>query len=381
MTARLSDVDLLARLVSFDTTSRNSNLPIADFIGEYLDRSSVSILQNPSPDGTKTNLVVITGNGDPGAGLLLSGHMDVVPADEDDWESDPFTLTERDGGLCGRGACDMKGFLAIVINRMAAVDSGRLRNTLALLLTYDEECGTLGARHFVETWSDAHPLPTDAIIGEPTSLRVVRMHKGFLEMRVTLAGTAAHSGYPHLGVSAIEPAGEVIRALVALRQELEDERPLYSDRFPEVPYAALNIGRVEGGTAINVVPDGCVVEIGIRIMPAMASEEIAERVREAVQRALGSFPFELETLSDSPPMWLDEDTPVLEELCRRAGETDPGTVSYATDAGWLQTAGHRCIIFGPGSIHVAHKPNEYVPVGELAQAAEIIDGVISFCCL
>jgi len=196
--AVLSDADLLARLVAFDTTSRNSNLPLADFLCDYLDRPGVRIERQPSPDGTKTNVVAWLGP-EPGGpegerpGLVLSGHMDVVPAEEEGWQSDPFTLADAGDRWVARGACDMKGFLAIAAN--AAVGAGpALRAPLALVFTYDEEVGTLGARHLLESYAAGRLLPRSAIIGEPTSLRVARAHKGHLKMRITLHGRSAHSG-------------------------------------------------------------------------------------------------------------------------------------------------------------------------------------------
>ena len=249
MPTALDDRSLLARLVGFDTTSRLSNLPLADFLADYLDRPGVRITRNPSPDGGKTNLIVAAGPERPGrAGLVLSGHMDVVPAEETDWRSDPFTLTEAGDRLVGRGAADMKGFLALAANRLAAIDPDALDAPLALLFTYDEEVGTLGARHFTETFPAADALPRSVIIGEPTELRVVRAHKGMVRFRLAFAGQAAHSGYPHLGRSAIEPAARAIVALADLRRAMAAERPPHGEVFPAVPYTALNVGTVRGGT-------------------------------------------------------------------------------------------------------------------------------------
>ena len=203
----LTDAELLAKLVAFDSTSSNSNLPIADFIRDYLDTPGVEIADNPNENGSKVNLLIRVGSpdhDDERSGLLLSGHMDVVPALEPDWQSDPFTLTETSDAYIGRGACDMKGFLAVAINAARRAVERRLRRPLVLLLTYDEELGTLGAQRFVETWDNASALPRNTVIGEPTSLRVVRMHKGHLVMRLTCHGRSAHSGYPQLGINAIE---------------------------------------------------------------------------------------------------------------------------------------------------------------------------------
>jgi acetylornithine deacetylase len=381
----LSDSQLLARLVGFDTTSRNSNIPLADFICEYLDRPGVRILRQTSPRGDKANLVITMGpergDGDGRGGLVLSGHMDVVPAEEDGWESDPFTLTERDQRYVGRGSCDMKGFLALAINAAAALRPERLTEPLVLLLTYDEEVGLLGAKHFAETWPEPAKLPRSTIIGEPTSLKVIRMHKGYLHARIGLTGKAAHSGYPHLGRSAIEPAGRVIVALSELRDRMEQERPPHSEHFPEVPYVALNVAQVSGGVAVNVVPDQCVLEVGARLLPEMETANIVQRMQDAVADALGDTPYTLEVINASPPMLLDEEAGIYRMLCAEVAQRESLSASYATDAGWLQTIGLDCAIFGPGSIGVAHKPNESMPISDFVRAAELLDKAISHFCL
>ncbi len=369
--------------MAFDTTSRLSNLPLVDFVCDYLEGPGVGIRRNPSPDHDKANVVITLGpgGGDGRPGLVLSGHTDVVPAEEPEWESDPFALVERGGAYVGRGACDMKGFLALAVNRAAGVEPGRLRRPLALLLTYDEELGTLGAKQFVDTYPDIHALPRDVIIGEPTELRVARMHKGYLKLRLTLRGVPAHSGYPHLGDNAIEPAARAIVSLEGLRRALEQERPAHAEQFGEVPYAALNVARVAGGVAINVVPDRCVVELGVRLLPGMSSPEMVERVRAAVQDALGTRAFELEILGDSPAMLLDEETAVYRSLCRDVDQRRSHSISFATDGGWLTAHGFRCVVFGPGSIEVAHKPNEWLPVDQFVRAGTLLDGAVHRHCV
>lgn len=379
----LDDEALLARLIALDSVSRNSNLPIADFICDYLDRPGVRIARNPSEDGAKVNLVVRTGpDTDPAArdGLVLSGHMDVVPADEPEWETDPFRLVLRDEAYRGRGTADMKGFLALAMNRVALADGGRLRRPLALLFTFDEELGTLGAKHFVETWARPDELPRRVIIGEPTSLRAARLHKGHLKLRLAIRGESAHSGYPHLGRSAVEPAARAIVALAGLRRELEAERPAHADAFPEVPYVPLNVAEVRGGTAINIVPDHCEVLVGARLLPGMRSEDLVERVRGAVAAALPDEPFLLEAFGDSPPFQLAEDHPLHRDVCALVNQTGSASVSFATDAGWLQTAGFDCVVFGPGTIEVAHKPNESLPVDEFRLGAALLDRAVRRHC-
>ncbi|HVT58709.1 MAG TPA: acetylornithine deacetylase [Thermoanaerobaculia bacterium] len=397
----LSDAELLARLVGFDSTSRNSNLPIADFLCDYLDRPGVRIARNVlagdagqaeqgegaaaarSQARDKVNVIAWLGPEADGDrhGLVLSGHTDVVPADEEGWESDPFQLADRGDRYVGRGACDMKGFLAVAANlSRAGAAAARLRHPLALVFTFDEEVGGLGARHLLDSFPAARELPRNAVFGEPTSLRVARAHKGHLKLRITFVGRSAHSGYPHLGRNAIEPAGEVIRALARIRRELEEETAPHCELFPEVPYVPLNIGTVRGGAAINVVPDRCAVEVGVRPLPGADSAALLERLRQAVLAAAAGWEPEIELLSDSPPLLLDENAPVHRYLCALVGQREGASVSFATDAGWLQRLGLDCVIFGPGSIEAAHRPNEWLAKSELAAAHDLLGRTIRHFC-
>jgi len=380
MLPTLDDRALLARLIGFDTTSRLSNLALVEFLSDYADRPGIRILRNPSPDGNKTNLIMMAGPEDTGRnGLVLSGHTDVVPAEEADWRSDPFTLTDGDGCYVGRGAADMKGFLALAVNRLVRRDPADLQHPLVLLLTYDEEVGTVGARRFTETFPHPEQLPRNVVIGEPTGLRVVRAQKGMLRLRLMFTGKAAHSGYPHLGESAIEPAAEAIVVLTKLRRTLETERLPSSEIFPTVPFAALNVGMVTGGVAANVIPDRCEVQLGIRLLPGMTTAGVTYRLRAALRDA-GLSAFALEPVSESPAMLLPPNAPILRLLCELAGESTPGSVMFASDAGWLQHAGFQCVLFGPGDIEVAHQANEFVPVDQFRRAGEILDRLIDRSC-
>ena len=377
----LTDAALLERLVAFDTTSHRSNLPLVDFVCDYLDRPGIRIERLPSEDGSKANLLVMAGPAsDDGAGLTLSGHMDVVPVETHGWRSPPFQLTRTDDTYVGRGAADMKGFLALAINRMALTQPDRLRHPFALLLTYDEEIGTLGARRFTEQRPDAG-IPRDVIIGEPTSLRVVRLHKGMIRIQLDFRGRAAHSGYPHLGRNAIEPAARGVAALGALRAEMERERPRHGEHFPDVPYAALNVGVIAGGSAANVIPDHCTIQLGIRLLPEMSAEAMTERIRAAVAAAMPEEAFELRLLGESPAMMLDQGAALHRDLCGLVGQQGSASVAFATDAGWLQRVGLRCAVFGPGSIEVAHRPNEFLPIGEFERGGDLLDEVIRSRCL
>ncbi len=386
----LSAEEFLARLIAFDSTSVHSNLPIADFLCDYLDRPGVRIDRNLSADGEKVNLVVRLGPSaaDPGRGLTLSAHMDVVPAG-DGWDSDPFVLTDgtlSDGGDCwfGRGTADMKGFLALAVNAAARLDLDSLQAPLALVLTFDEELGCLGAAHLAATWPKEDPLPKNTIIGEPTSFEAVRLHKGHLKIRIEVSGTSAHSGYPHLGIHAIEPAGAIITALAELRRQLESEHPPHHEHFPETPFVALNVARVGGGDAINIIPDLCVIDVGLRLLPEMNSAPIIARVEEAVEaaaRAEGAAQrCTVEVINETPPMLLNDSAPIYRAVCALTGQQETVSASYGTDGAWLQYLGLDCVIFGPGTIRVAHKPNEYLPKDEFLQGRRHLEQLIrSFC--
>jgi acetylornithine deacetylase len=380
MAERLSDVELLRRLVAFDSTSARSNLPIADWIADYVAGPRVEVEHSRSADGRKTNLVVRCGPepDDARAGLVLSGHMDVVPPGEDGWDADPFTLAERNGDLVGRGACDMKGFLALAMNRALDVVD-RLRAPLVLLFTYDEELGCLGAQRFVTSGRSARALPRSVLIGEPTSLRAVRIHKGHVRVRLTVTGTSAHSAYPDRGVNAIEPAARAVSALADLRRQLEHERPAHGEHFPEAPFVALNVARIEGGTATNVVPDRCVIDVGIRTLPGTDTATVVERIRTtAIREAPGC---EVRMLNETPPLLVEENAPLHRELRDLLDQRDACAVSFASDGGVLARIGLEPVLFGPGSIAVAHRPNEYVPRHELSRAGDVVAELVRRFCV
>ncbi len=388
MSAILSDLELLTKLVGFDSTSHKSNLPIVDFLRDYLDRPGIRLTVQPAPapqQETKANLIVELGpESNPARrdGLMLSGHVDVVPAVEPEWQSDPFALQIEEDRYIGRGSCDMKGFVALAVNTLVRRQAAgaELKAPLALVITYDEELGTLGAHHFVQTWDPAHALPRRSIIGEPTSLEVVRLHKGHTKMDLKISGTPAHSGYPHLGHCAIEPMGRAITALADLRRELKEERVPSSEFFPEVPYVALNLGRIWGGTADNIVPDSSELVIGFRILPGMQSQTIEDRVRLALEKALEGESWRLERRNLSPPMSLPAEDDLYRHLCGMVHQEKTVSASYATDAGWFQQGGFSCLLWGPGDIGVAHKPNEWLPKEEFERASRQLEQVVaSFC--
>ena len=258
--------EILRRLIAFDTTSAKSNLALTDFVAGLLERPGVRIEQFYSPDGTKANLLVELGPEPTTRRACCSGTPTSFRARR---LSDPFALTERmsvDGPRWfARGSADMKGFIALAVELASELEIASLEHPLALLFTYDEEVGTLGAQHFASAWARDRPLPRLAVIGEPTSLEVVRLHKGHLKLAVTVRGAPAHSSLPHLGKNAIEAGARAVAALGMLRDRLQEEHPEHGEHFPGAPFVTLNVARIAGGTAINIVPDRCLIELGIRL--------------------------------------------------------------------------------------------------------------------
>lgn len=390
-TKTLTPHELLVRLVAFDSTSDRPNRPIADYVSDVLAADGCCVWRQEADGGAKVNVLAWREPRAPGVtalqpglcdGLLLAGHLDTVPATKSDWNSDPFVAVERGGKLFGRGTADMKGFVALAVHALATADEDELRAPVALLLTFDEELGGLGAQHFVQHWRNATPLPRNCIIGEPTDLSVVRMHKGHLKLRFTVRGKAAHSGLPHLGVNAIERGAAIVGALGALAEILTADRTEASRYFPDCPHPALNIGLIRGGSAVNIVPDECVIDIGVRLLPGQQTQPMLDRI----ERWLNYLPIdirgaaEMTIINDNPPLFCDEGARVNIELTRLLGQTATCGVSFASDGGVLARLGLDCVLFGPGNMEHAHRANEFIEIEQFEVAGRWLDRIITRFC-
>jgi len=246
--------DLLARLIAFPTVSRDSNRGLIDFVRDFLAGCGVASQLFESPDGRKANLYATVGPQDR-AGVLLSGHTDVVPVDGQQWATDPFALIERDGRLYGRGSADMKGFLACALAMAARASRENLRVPLHLALSYDEELGCLGVRSLIDAMATWPQRPRLCIVGEPTLLRTAVGHKGKMALHARCCGHPAHSAFPAQGINAIHLAGDFIARLRARQAQIEQSGP--RDPAYEVPTTTLHVGTIHGGTALNIIPATC----------------------------------------------------------------------------------------------------------------------------
>ncbi len=367
--------ETLARLVAYPTVSDQPVTGIAAYLADRADALGMRVERLGSAHPGKCNVVCSVGPQGTD-GLVLSGHMDVVPVEGQPWSSDPFALTRRGERLHGRGACDMKAFLAATLEGLARLDLRRLQRELVLVWTYDEEVGCLGSRALVEQLA-GRPLPSLALIGEPTSFEILRMHPGHAAARITCAGRAAHSSKPDLGSNAIRLAARVLDALERLAEDWRRDV-----RFAEVlerPFVVMNVARIHGGSAINIVPDRCVIDVGFRPLPGMSPEALFEALSE---RACGVDPASVtaELLRVTPAMLTPEGTRLEELLRPHARSQALGAASFATDGGNLERLGMRTLVFGPGSIDVAHQADEYVPVDELHRAVDVVAEVVARAC-
>tara|TARA_Y100000589_G_scaffold184246_1_gene174575 strand:+ start:4907 stop:6055 length:1149 start_codon:yes stop_codon:yes gene_type:complete len=373
------DIALLGELVAIDTTSDRSNRDAVDLACRVLDHPGVELIRMPVHEG-KENLVAIAGSLDgTGRGLLLSGHLDCVPAG-DGWRTSAFELHERSGRLHARGACDMKGFDAMAINLVREAAERGCTHPLALVLTCDEEVGGHGARALSREWPADRRLPTATVIGEPTSMRVVRMHKGFLKIRLDINGASGHTGDPTVGRNAVAPMAKAIDRLQQLRDELLDLRTETSDAFGPLPSPVLSLVRIRGGTAWNMTPDHCLLDIGLRLLPDQDPQEWLARLEGELGPVLDGEEWSLELINETPSMLTDADCDLHRAACRLLGQHEELGVSYGTDGAWLQRLGLDCIVVGPGDISVAHQPDEYMPIEEYAAGRRFMESLITEFC-
>lgn len=380
MTDTATVMDRLAKLISFDTTSRNSNLDLITWVEEQLMPLGFDCRRIENSEGDKSNLWARIGPDAPG-GLVLSGHSDVVPVDGQPWETDPFEMTEIDERLFGRGTSDMKGFLALCLAfapKFAALD---LKKPIHFAFSYDEEVGCQGAPLMIDDMVQRGARPDAVWVGEPTLWQVVSGHKGIMLTKVVVTGREAHSSLPHLGVSA---NGEAVDLMVLLR---EIERDLASNADPDSPfdppYPTLSIGELHGGTATNILARECEFHFDLRCPPGYDPDQILEPFLEAAAEkdaALKAhYPecgVEVTKYTDVPGLAPGENN-AAESLVRAlTGDNALRAVAYATEAGQFHQAGMSAVICGPGSIDQAHKPNEFVDKAQLAEGVKVFNDLI-----
>ena len=376
-------VEMLAALVAFDTTSRNSNLELIAFVEDYLDQHQVPHYRVDYEGGRKANLYATIGP-DVAGGIVFSGHTDVVPVDGQDWASDPFTLTERDGKLYGRGTCDMKGFIALALALLPRFKQMKLKTPIHFAFSCDEEVGCRGVRPLVAHLKDQLNRPRAAFIGEPTMMKVVNAHKSAVTFQTDVKGHEAHSSLTDQGVNAIMVAGEVIAEISKLRKELiEIGDPTH--RF-DPPYSTIHIGVISGGTAKNIIPRHCEFTWETRLLPTADRDMVPKRMEavrlrlepemKAVAQDVG---ISTKSINEVPGLRPEDNSPAEILALHAAGANATHAVSYCTEAGLFQQIGIPSVICGPGDIAQAHKPDEFVALSQLTACESYLMKLAESC--
>lgn len=362
---------ILEKLVAFPTVSARSNLPLIDWVQDYLAGHGVQSHRVYNPDKTKASLYANIGPEVEG-GVILSGHTDVVPVVGQNWDTDPFTLTEKDGKLFGRGTCDMKGFDALALAAVPWALERGVKRPLQIALSYDEEVGCLGAPDMIAEMARHLPRAAAAIIGEPSMMKTVCGHKGGFGIRTHVHGFEVHSSLPHQGVSAVMEAARLVEWCNQINAENAARTPTPVAAEFEPPYTTLHVGTIHGGTADNITAKDCEFSVFFRCVPgesvAMWRKAYLEKVAQVqagMQKIRPETHIETTQVFQLPALKPETDG-AAEALVRKiSGDNSHNVVAYGTEAGQFQEQGYSAIICGPGSIEQAHQPNEYIEISQL----------------
>jgi acetylornithine deacetylase len=377
-------LDLIKRLVAFDTTSHLSNLEAIAFIRERLEALGAECRLTYNDDKRKANLYATLGPADR-PGIMLSGHTDVVPVDGQAWSSDPFRLTERDGKFFGRGAADMKSFIGLALALAPEFVERGLHTPLNFSFSYEEEFGCVGVRRLIADMAGLPVQPRLCIVGEPTGMKVIAGHKGKRSLRCQVRGKEGHSALS-TGVNAVEAAAQVISHIKSMQRRIRREGPF--DAAYDPPYTTVHTGLVRGGHALNIVPNDCWFEFEIRALPrqdvdALNDDIVAFARREVepeMQAAAAETGFDFEVMNDSAGFDLPDDHPAVRFVTALTGDNSTGRVSFGTEAGLFTSAGVPSVVCGPGFIEQAHKPDEFISREQLARGEAFLRRLMDHVC-
>ena len=387
---RPESLAMIEQLIAFDTTSRESNLGLIEWVRDWLKGQGVESTLVYDAERRKANLfATVHGRNGPAAvarpGIVLSGHTDVVPVDGQAWDSDPFKASIRDGRLYARGACDMKGFIGVALAMTPKFVAADLKVPLHFALSYDEEVGCVGVRGLIEQLAREGFKAAGVIVGEPTSMQVIVAHKGKRSFRCVVHGREAHSALTPQGVNAIEYAARMISYIRHVADRMGQLEP--RDNGFDVPFTTLQTGTIKGGTATNIVPRECVFDWEFRYLPGANPDAIENEVRGFAQslepemkKVAAEAGIDIRLTSDAPGSNAGDSDAVTQLAIALARNPHTAKVAYATEAGLFEKAGLPSIICGPGSIEQAHKPNEYCELEQLAQCESFMDRLVERIC-
>ncbi len=370
-----SAIAILHELIAFDTTSRESNLAIIEHIRSYLENLGIDSRITHDETNTKANLWATIGPTTTG-GVVLSGHLDVVPVDGQQWSQQPFDMWQADGKLFGRGVVDMKGFIAVCLAMTPQLLKQQLKVPVHFAFTYDEEVGCIGVHGLLQDVVENLPLPRAVIVGEPTSMQIIGGHKGSRSYQTTVKGVPAHSSDPRLGVNSIMAAARLVSFLESLQKELADNHNPNCQFDP--PWSTIDLGIINGGTANNIIPEFTTVQWGFRLLPEDDADALEKRVTDYIDDELipdlktqsSNADVITENSNEVAPLIPDDKSPAEQLIRHLTGLNASGVVSFGTEAGAFQRSGVPAVVFGPGSINQAHQPDEFI---EIDQIGECID--------
>ncbi|WP_299925013.1 acetylornithine deacetylase [uncultured Pelagimonas sp.] len=382
MAQTLSPRAILERLVAFPTVSSDSNLDLIDWVETYLQGHGITCHRHWNDDGDKAALFAHVGPEIAG-GVVLSGHTDVVPVEGQDWVTDPYTLVERDGRLYGRGSTDMKGFDALAIWAMVEAQKKGVTRPLQIALSFDEEIGCTGAEGLAKAMQIL-PKASDVIVGEPTELRAVLGHKGFVSFDVQMQGFEVHSSILQTGVSAIMYGAKLIEWCNQVNDAQAAATPQGMAAFFDPPYTNVHVGMITGGTAHNITAKDCRFAVGFRVVPGesldqwrAAFEEARAKLEATMQAVRPETAIVATEMFDLPP-FAPEAENTAEQLVRQlTGDNSDGFVSYGTEASHFQNAGYKVVVCGPGNIDVAHQPNEFITTAQFEEGQRFMERLLA----
>ncbi|HEB88719.1 MAG TPA: acetylornithine deacetylase [Deltaproteobacteria bacterium] len=367
--------EMIGRLVGFDTTSRESNLDLIEFVADYLDQQGIAASLTYDDERRKANLFATIGPADDG-GVILSGHTDVVPVDGQPWSSDPFDVVERDGRLYGRGTADMKSFLAISLALVPEFKAHPLAVPIHLAFSYDEEVGCRGVGRLIDGMRESGIRPAVAIVGEPTGMRLVNGHKGIHGFRTTVTGREAHSSTTHLGVNAVMAAAELIHHLAETAEAMKLRAEPESGFEP--PYTTIQVGMIEGGTAANIIPRHCRFVWEYRLMPGSDPDEIITDFKarsaelEAAMKSVAPEAAIVTAGGSVPGLRTEPDSPAERLVRELTGNDRADRAAFVSEGGLFQNAGLSVVVCGPGHVTEAHKPDEFIALDQVAEGTAFL---------
>ena len=377
---------IIRNLIGFDTTSRESNLELIEYVRHYLAGHGVDSLLVYDDEKSKANLYATLGPKDR-PGVCLSGHTDVVPVDGQEWDTEPFSAVLKGDRIFGRGTADMKSFIAIALAFVPRFLERGLKTPIHLAFSYDEEVGHLGAKRLIEIVRDMPVKPAMCIVGEPTSLGVIIGHKGKKKVRTHVRGHEAHSSLTHKGVNAIEYAARLIAFIQETARAWQKDGPF--DDECDVPFTTMQVGMIRGGTAPNIVPKSCVFDMEIRHLPNVDPEALFDGIRrharEVIEPEMKAIApdagFDFEEFDSNMALNTDPDEAVVAFVKRLAGQNKHGKVGFGTEAGLFQKrAGIPTVVCGPGDIAQAHKPNEFITLDQVRKGEAFMARLADYVC-